>query len=156
MDFVLSALDYLLGIPFLGWGVQIGFIYKALAWLYSRLLLSIRFCWQVVQYEPSRWLTCPYGFVTQHSEVCRVLGLGSLLVLAQLLVIVGFYYIWLALVIIVLVCVMVRMVLFSTYSGMPSSLLGCCRPLCWPLKELTLYLTKTNPITLKITTRRSH
>jgi len=30
MDFILSALDYLLGIPVLGWGVQVGFVYKAL------------------------------------------------------------------------------------------------------------------------------
>ena len=37
MDFILSALDYLLGIPFLGWGVQVGLIYKALALLVGLL-----------------------------------------------------------------------------------------------------------------------
>lgn len=30
MDFVVSALDYLLGIPIFGWGTQVGFIYKGL------------------------------------------------------------------------------------------------------------------------------
>jgi NADH-quinone oxidoreductase subunit H len=40
MDFILAALDYLLGIPVLGWGTQIGFVYKALALLVGLLIFT--------------------------------------------------------------------------------------------------------------------
>ena len=40
MDFVVSALDYLLGIPIFGWGTQVGFIYKGLLLLVALLLFT--------------------------------------------------------------------------------------------------------------------
>ena len=30
MEFVAAALNYLLGIPVLGWGTEVGFVYKGL------------------------------------------------------------------------------------------------------------------------------
>ena len=42
MDFINSALDYLLGIPILGWGVHVGFVYKALL-----LLVAVCVGWQL-------------------------------------------------------------------------------------------------------------
>lgn len=55
MEFIVSALDYLLGIPFLGWGEHIGFIYKGLLMLVALLvfvayfLLADRKIWAAVQ-----------------------------------------------------------------------------------------------------------
>ena len=40
MDFISSALDYLLGIPILGWGMQIGLIYKVLLLLVCLLVFT--------------------------------------------------------------------------------------------------------------------
>ena len=31
MEFIGSALNYLLGIPFLGWGTDVGFVYKTVS-----------------------------------------------------------------------------------------------------------------------------
>src|ERR1700743_3260959 len=55
MDFVVSALDYLLGIPILGWGHDVGFVYKGLVFLVALLiftayiLLADRKIWAAVQ-----------------------------------------------------------------------------------------------------------
>ena len=55
MEFVVSALDYLLGIPVLGWGEQIGFVYKGVFFLLALLiftayiLLADRKIWAAVQ-----------------------------------------------------------------------------------------------------------
>ena len=40
MDFILSALNYLLGIPVLGWGTEVGFVYKAWLLLVALLIFT--------------------------------------------------------------------------------------------------------------------
>ena len=40
MEFVVSALDYLLGIPVLGWGEQVGFVYKGVLFLLALLIFT--------------------------------------------------------------------------------------------------------------------
>jgi NADH-quinone oxidoreductase subunit H len=77
MDAFLSALDYLLGIPFLGWGVQIGFIYKALALLVALLvftafiLLADRKIWAAVQMRRGPNVVGPFGLLQSFADLLK-------------------------------------------------------------------------------------
>jgi NADH-quinone oxidoreductase subunit H len=77
MDFILSALDYLLGIPFLGWGVQIGFVYKALALLVGLLiftafiLLGDRKIWAAVQLRRGPNVVGPFGLLQSFADLLK-------------------------------------------------------------------------------------
>ena len=77
MDFVLSALDYLLGIPFLGWGMQIGFVYKALALLVGLLiftafiLLADRKIWAAVQIRRGPNVVGPFGLLQSFADLLK-------------------------------------------------------------------------------------
>jgi NADH-quinone oxidoreductase subunit H len=77
MDFVLSALDYLLGIPILGWGVQVGFIYKALLLLVALLvftafiLLADRKIWAAVQLRRGPNVVGPFGLLQSFADLIK-------------------------------------------------------------------------------------
>jgi NADH-quinone oxidoreductase subunit H len=77
MDFILSALDYLLGIPFLGWGVQVGLIYKALALLVGLLiftafiLLADRKIWAAVQLRRGPNVVGPFGLLQSFADLLK-------------------------------------------------------------------------------------
>jgi hypothetical protein len=59
MEFVAAALNYLLGIPVLGWGTEVGFVYKGLLFLLALLiftayiLLADRKIWAAVSSSPT-------------------------------------------------------------------------------------------------------
>ena len=77
MDFILSALDYLLGIPFLGWGMQVGFIYKALLLLVVLLiftafiLLADRKIWAAVQMRRGPNVVGPFGLLQSFADLLK-------------------------------------------------------------------------------------
>lgn len=88
------------------------YMYKILAFSYSKLLSSIKFCLQITEYDHERWLTCPYSFLKYRPRSNKILAIAIIIVLAQILVIVIFYYLWLTLVILMLVMSMVCSNLF--------------------------------------------
>ncbi|MCS6758434.1 MAG: NADH-quinone oxidoreductase subunit NuoH [Candidatus Devosia euplotis] len=77
MDFILAALDYLLGIPPLGWGVQVGFVYKALLLLASLLvftafiLLADRKIWAAVQMRRGPNVVGPFGLLQSFADLIK-------------------------------------------------------------------------------------
>ncbi|WP_137152014.1 NADH-quinone oxidoreductase subunit NuoH [Devosia sp. FKR38] len=77
MDFILAALDYLLGIPPLGWGVQVGLIYKALLLLVSLLvftafiLLADRKIWAAVQLRRGPNVVGPFGLLQSFADLIK-------------------------------------------------------------------------------------
>ena len=60
-------------------------------------------------------MTCPYPILIQTFRINKIVGIGLAVVLTQILLIVGFYYLWLALVIVILVFLMVILVLFRIF-----------------------------------------
>ncbi len=79
MDFVVSALDYLLGIPIFGWGVQVGFVYKALLFLVALLiftayiLLADRKIWAAVQVRRGPNVVGPFGLLQSFADLLKFL-----------------------------------------------------------------------------------
>jgi NADH-quinone oxidoreductase subunit H len=77
MDFVVSALDYLLGIPIFGWGEQVGFIYKALLLLVALLiftayiLLADRKIWAAVQARRGPNVVGPFGLLQSFADLLK-------------------------------------------------------------------------------------
>ncbi|SEQ50259.1 NADH dehydrogenase subunit H [Devosia sp. YR412] len=77
MDFITSALDYLLGIPILGWGVQVGFVYKALLLLVALLiftafiLLADRKIWAAVQMRRGPNVVGPFGLLQSFADLLK-------------------------------------------------------------------------------------
>jgi NADH-quinone oxidoreductase subunit H len=77
MDFVLSALDYLLGIPILGWGHEVGFIYKALLLLVALLvftafvLLADRKIWAAAQVRRGPNVVGPFGLLQSFADLLK-------------------------------------------------------------------------------------
>jgi NADH-quinone oxidoreductase subunit H len=77
MDFILTALDYLLGIPVLGLGVQVGFIWKALLLLVSLLLftafilLADRKVWAAVQIRRGPNVVGPFGLLQSFADLLK-------------------------------------------------------------------------------------
>jgi len=77
MDFVVSALDYLLGIPILGWGSHVGFIYKALLLLVALLiftayvLLADRKIWAAVQVRRGPNVVGPFGLLQSFADLLK-------------------------------------------------------------------------------------
>ena len=77
MDFINSALDYLLGIPILGWGVHVGFVYKALLLLVALLvftafiLLADRKIWAAVQIRRGPNVVGPFGLLQSFADLLK-------------------------------------------------------------------------------------
>src|SRR5690606_3614395 len=77
MDFILLALDYLLGIPVLGWGTQVGFVYKALLLLVVLLvytafiLLADRKVWAAVQIRRGPNVAGPFGLLQSFADLLK-------------------------------------------------------------------------------------
>lgn len=77
MDFVVSALDYLLGIPILGWGTQVGFIYKGLLLLVALLLftayilLADRKIWAAVQVRRGPNVVGAFGLLQSFADLLK-------------------------------------------------------------------------------------
>ena len=77
MDFILTALDYLLGVPVLGLGVQVGFIWKALLLLVALLLftafilLADRKVWAAVQIRRGPNVVGPFGLLQSFADLLK-------------------------------------------------------------------------------------
>jgi NADH-quinone oxidoreductase subunit H len=79
MQFVVQALDYLLGIPVLGWGTQVGFVYKGLLLLIALLiftayvLLADRKIWAAVQVRRGPNVVGPFGLLQSFADLLKFL-----------------------------------------------------------------------------------
>ncbi|HWA18780.1 MAG TPA: NADH-quinone oxidoreductase subunit NuoH [Devosia sp.] len=79
MEFVAAALDYLLGIPILGWGSQVGFVYKGLLFLVALLiftayiLLADRKIWAAVQVRRGPNVVGPFGLLQSFADLLKFL-----------------------------------------------------------------------------------
>jgi NADH-quinone oxidoreductase subunit H len=77
MDFITTALDYLLGIPFLGWGMHIGLVYKVLLLLVALLvftafiLLADRKIWAAVQMRRGPNVVGPFGLLQSFADLLK-------------------------------------------------------------------------------------
>lgn len=77
MDFIIAALDYLLGIPLFGWGIHVGFVYKALLLLVSLLvftafiLLADRKIWAAVQMRRGPNVVGPFGLLQSFADLLK-------------------------------------------------------------------------------------
>ncbi len=76
-DWILMALDYLLGIPFLGWGVHIGFVWKGLLMLVLLLvitayvLLADRKIWAAVQMRRGPNVVGAFGLLQSFADLMK-------------------------------------------------------------------------------------
>jgi NADH-quinone oxidoreductase subunit H len=77
MEFIGSALNYLLGIPVLGWGNEVGFVYKALLLLVAVLiftayiLLADRKIWAAVQVRRGPNVVGPFGLLQSFADLLK-------------------------------------------------------------------------------------
>jgi NADH-quinone oxidoreductase subunit H len=77
MDVIGSALDYLLGIPILGLGTEVGFVYKALLLLVALLiftafiLLADRKIWAAVQIRRGPNVVGPFGLLQSFADLLK-------------------------------------------------------------------------------------
>jgi NADH-quinone oxidoreductase subunit H len=77
MEFVAAALNYLLGIPLLGWGTEVGFVYKGLLFLVALLiftayiLLADRKIWAAVQVRRGPNVVGPFGLLQSFADLLK-------------------------------------------------------------------------------------
>ena len=77
MESIGSALNYLLGIPVLGWGNEVGFVYKALLLLVALLiftayiLLADRKIWAAVQVRRGPNVVGPFGLLQSFADLLK-------------------------------------------------------------------------------------
>ncbi|HVY51559.1 MAG TPA: NADH-quinone oxidoreductase subunit NuoH [Devosia sp.] len=79
MQFIAAAANYLLGIPILGWGDQVGFVYKGLLFLVALLvftayvLLADRKIWAAVQVRRGPNVVGPFGLLQSFADLLKFL-----------------------------------------------------------------------------------
>jgi NADH-quinone oxidoreductase subunit H len=77
MEFIASAANYLLGIPVLGWGTDVGFVYKGLLFLVALLiftayiLLADRKIWAAVQVRRGPNVVGPFGLLQSFADLLK-------------------------------------------------------------------------------------
>lgn len=77
MEFIGSALNYLLGVPIFGWGTEVGFIYKALLFLVALLifvayiLLADRKIWAAVQIRRGPNVVGAFGLLQSFADLLK-------------------------------------------------------------------------------------
>lgn len=91
-------------------------IYKLLALAYKLILKSIIFSYQILTRDPEKWITCEYKWLLNSTKCVKVLALGVFVILVEALVFVSFYYLWLAIVILILTTLLVQFNLSRTSS----------------------------------------
>jgi NADH-quinone oxidoreductase subunit H len=79
MDFIVSALNYLLGIPIFGWGDRVGFVWLGLIMLVALLiftayiLLADRKIWAAVQVRRGPNVVGPFGLLQSFADLLKFL-----------------------------------------------------------------------------------
>ncbi|MBL8597452.1 MAG: NADH-quinone oxidoreductase subunit NuoH [Devosia sp.] len=77
MEFIAAAVNYLLGIPILGWGTEVGFVYKAVLFLLALLiftayiLLADRKIWAAVQVRRGPNVVGPFGLLQSFADLLK-------------------------------------------------------------------------------------
>ena len=77
MEFIAAALNYLLGIPILGWGTEVGFVYKGVLFLLALLiftayiLLADRKIWAAVQVRRGPNVVGPFGLLQSFADLLK-------------------------------------------------------------------------------------
>jgi NADH-quinone oxidoreductase subunit H len=77
MDAILTALNYLLGIPVLGWGTEVGFVYKGLLLLIvllvftAYILLADRKIWAAVQVRRGPNVVGAFGLLQSFADLLK-------------------------------------------------------------------------------------
>src|SRR6478609_5699387 len=77
MEFVAAAANYLLGIPVIGWGDQVGFVWKGLLLLVALLiftayiLLADRKIWAAVQVRRGPNVVGPFGLLQSFADLLK-------------------------------------------------------------------------------------
>ncbi|RUT32708.1 NADH-quinone oxidoreductase subunit NuoH [Arsenicitalea aurantiaca] len=77
MDLLGQSLDYLFGIPLVGWGTQVGFVYKGLLLLVALLiftayiLLADRKIWAAVQVRRGPNVVGPFGLLQSFADLLK-------------------------------------------------------------------------------------
>ena len=77
MEFIAAAVNYLLGIPILGWGTEVGFVYKAVLFLLALLiftayiLLADRKIWAAVQVRRGPNVVGPFGLLQSFADLLQ-------------------------------------------------------------------------------------
>ena len=77
MEFIAAALNYLLGIPVLGWGTEVGFVYKGVLFLVALLiftayiLLADRKIWAAVQVRRGPNVVGPFGLLQSFADLLK-------------------------------------------------------------------------------------
>ncbi len=77
MDFIVQALNYLLGVPIFGWGDRVGYIWLALVFLVALLiftayiLLADRKIWAAVQVRRGPNVVGPFGLLQSFADLLK-------------------------------------------------------------------------------------
>ena len=84
-------------------------IYKLLALAYKLILKYIIFAYEILTRDRDKWITCQYKWLLNWSKSVKAFALAVFVILAEALLFVSFYYLWLAIVIIILTTLLVKL-----------------------------------------------